>query len=280
MGFIDDTIANWTPAQLQSFIQSISSVDATQIPTSLNFLASEIAAGKIDNLSVNNKLDLAAKVGISQAGVPIDEGLVASSDANNQLVFKNTQDWERVHLATGDTWAGMNYHQSVFTTAGSPNMINGRVHLQLVEVTKKMTTNGFVFNVASADSGMTYTNNGYAVYGPWTPGASSVALIKSVDNGATAGIFSSTGTVTMSFTPISFYSPGFYYVATFAKWSAGSPAALFGGTAHGLHAAHGGGSSLTRSCGYGNQTGFPATISSGNANYGNFENVFWAGAVV
>lgn len=281
MAFIDDTIANWTPAQLQSFIQSITSVDATQIPSSLNFLASEIASGKIDNLSVNNKLDLAAKVGTTQAGQPVDESLVLSADSNSQLQFQDIQDWEHAHLVTGDTWAGMNYHPSTFS-GSTMQLTNQRLALQLIHVKKKMFSTAFVYSVTTGDSGATYSHNGYALYGPWTPGDTSVSLLRSFDGGSTAGPFTTTGNANSAGfdPPITTIQPGYYFFAFLSVWSAmGTAPALYGGQIRGLTQAVSG-TNFSRSCGFNSHTsGFPSTISPSDSGFLHFENSYWVGAV-
>lgn len=285
MSFINDKIGDWTPAQLQSFIQSITSVDAAQIPSSLNFTASEIAAGKIGNLDLTNKLNMADKVGISKANVPINEALVLSSDENSQLQWQPTQDWEAVHVDIGDGWSGMNYHPSQLSSAGSPALTNQRLTLQLVYAKKKITTNAFFYNVVTGDSGATYTENGYALYAadadgtPWTPGMTSITKIKDNNNGSSAGVFSSTGNFAATFSgPIADLDPGYYFFGFLTVWSAmGTTPVLFGAGARGLHAAFPGG--FSRSCGFNSHTGgFPPTITTADSGFTNFDNVIWVGA--
>ena len=279
MTFINDKIGEWTPAQLQSFIQDVISMQGAQIPTSLNFQASEIASGKIENLDLRTSLNVAQKVGLTVEGVPVSEGLVAQADSNGQLTWSQPQDWLAPANVVGDAWAGQNFDSSIFSTTGSPALNNQRASFQLIQLKRRTTSHDFYVHVAASPAA-TITNSAFMLMDLNVATGEVGGQVSMVSTSGTTNPFASTGPLNAQVSsPITFIDPGWYYFGVWVNLNTGSMPSLLGATAGGINAVNGGG--LSRSCGFNSITGsgsLPSSFNSSTSGFTRFTNIFWVGA--
>src|SRR5690242_4122107 len=80
MAFIDDTIGNWTPAQLQGFLQGIAQLSPTQMPPAVSLATADIAESSVDNLRINSIIDLSKDLKMAQDGQNLTKGQALVSD--------------------------------------------------------------------------------------------------------------------------------------------------------------------------------------------------------
>lgn len=220
MTFINDTIGNWTPAQLQAFIQNIVSVEPAQIPSALDFQSLTSGDASLDQLTINDIINFGPNSQLKTNLQTLTKGNILSSDYWGHVIQSYVTDYEQgSSFAFQRDYRCQTYPSSLFTNGDEINFVNGRLWGQLLYNPIADSNPSIGYRVKTAEGGATWSHQGFALYGPVNFGdtvINQIAVTESAGN-----YFSGTGYQTRDWdTAIDTLEPGFYYVVILTKWSA------------------------------------------------------------
>lgn len=223
--FLDDTIGNWTVAELQNFLQSVAQLEPTQLPPAISPAQADIAQATVDSLKINSIIDLSSDLKMSRDGQTMKKGQTLVSDFwGRQYNSYPVEPSQAFHFMLGDNVRCQSVDPGIFSTAATDSITLGDGTLDLTAVYMPVPDNVNTFNWynATAATGATYNNfNGFGLYQAnldITSFTGTLDLIAQTANDGT--IWNSTGEKFANFTSGIDIDAGLYYIANLTNWSA------------------------------------------------------------
>lgn len=223
MAFIDDTIGNWTPAQLQSFLQGIVQLSPTQMPPNVNVTSADMSEATVDNLKVNSMLDLSKDLKLSQGGQLFTKGQSLVSDFwGRQYTSYPVDPSQAFHFMLGDNVRTQTVDAAIFSSTDTITLGDGTLDLTAVYMPIPDTIGSVKWYSQTAATGATYDHfNGFGIYKAnlnITTFTGTLDLIGQTANDGT--IWNSTGEQFKDLTADVDIDPGLYYIGHLTNWSA------------------------------------------------------------
>lgn len=225
MAFIEDTIASWTPAQLQSFIQNIVSLEPSQIPSALDLNGLSSTEMTAENLTLTSQLSLSKQLRLisDSQGFKKGQGIMADFYGHATPSWQRDSGLAGAYAFQGNIRAQTQDKQN-FASGSDVIFTNSRLWANLINIPITDSASGIAYRVIQAeDQGtLNWDHVGWGLFGPLNDGDTVINRVAAsqTTSATDTSYFGQTGLKTIPWTvDPSPLQAGWYYLAVLTDWT-------------------------------------------------------------
>lgn len=222
MAFFDDTIGNWTVAELQNYLQSVAQLEPTQLPPAISPAQADIADARIDSLRINSIIDLSSSVKFSKDGQTMHKGEILMSDFWGNVQPRHEVDFHMgAQLYLQGQARMMTMDPAYVSTDDSVNDLGPNrldFYLAYMPLREKQVTQVGFYQTVQGD----YTSSAYNGIGIYKLRDTTSGMIDKVAETGNDGTMwkNSSGHVVVDLADSADIDSGWYYFCVAQNWSA------------------------------------------------------------